>query len=231
MKRRELVKVLEMDLQAHLAHKEAGPDLSSVIGQLKGNAAELKVLLDEAFVAVEERVTRGIPLGDALIWLNQLVTAVSEAQHSLQQPNVDAYFGHECREQLVTLLPRARSTLDICVYTITDRDVGTAILNAKRTRVKVRVITDLDKVDANGSDIRYLEKNGVFMKVNSGEAIMHHKFAIIDSRTLITGSYNWTVGAATQNSENFIVTDAPQAIEAFQQEFNSLWERCRWLST
>jgi len=230
MKKRELEKVLKQALQAHLAGEDPGPDVAGVIGLNKGKMAELRVLLDEAFFVVEERVKRGVPLDDALVWLNGVVTAVSEAQHSLQEPKVDAYFGHECRDQLRELLPRARTTMDICVYTITDNAVVHAIMTAKRTHVKVRIITDLEKVDASGSDIRYLEKNGAFVKVNSGGAIMHHKFALIDGRTLITGSYNWTVGAATVNSENFIVTNSPQAIEAFQQEFDSLWEHCTWLT-
>jgi mitochondrial cardiolipin hydrolase len=52
---------------------------------------------------------------------------------------------------------------------------------------------------------------------------MHHKFAIIDSRLVLTGSYNWTRSAAEYNHENLLVTNSKQAIGQFEKEFNRLW--------
>ena len=229
MQKKELKQVLEKALHTSLSGDPEGKDLPRVIEELKGRLPELKFLLDHAFFITEKGIMEHAPLDDSMAWLSSFVDKVVRAQYSLQQPEVDAYFGHACRDKLLETLPATRKTLDICVYTITDNDVANAILKAKNTRVKVRLITDLEKVDALGSDIRYLEKNGIFVKVNDGDAFMHHKFAIFDKRSLITGSYNWTKGAANRNSENFIYTNSPQAVAAFQGEFDSLWESCSWL--
>jgi mitochondrial cardiolipin hydrolase len=54
---------------------------------------------------------------------------------------------------------------------------------------------------------------------------MHHKFAVFDARTLLTGSYNWTRSADEYNKDNFLVTDDPHLVQAFSATFDRLWAR------
>jgi len=54
---------------------------------------------------------------------------------------------------------------------------------------------------------------------------MHHKFAILDGETLLTGSYNWTRGAARDNEENLVVTTDLRFIAPFVDTFDRLWEK------
>jgi phosphatidylserine/phosphatidylglycerophosphate/cardiolipin synthase-like enzyme len=37
---------------------------------------------------------------------------------------------------------------------------------------------------------------------------MHHKFAVIDNKVVLTGSFNWTRNAAEDNHENIISIDS-----------------------
>ena len=55
----------------------------------------------------------------------------------------------------------------------------------------------------------------------------HHKFAVIDSERVVTGSYNWTRSAAEHNEENILVTHDPRVARRFQEEFDRLWQRLR----
>jgi phosphatidylserine/phosphatidylglycerophosphate/cardiolipin synthase-like enzyme len=52
---------------------------------------------------------------------------------------------------------------------------------------------------------------------------MHNKFAIIDNRLLLTGSYNWTASANNRNDENLMVIDDPEVIARYQNQFEKLW--------
>jgi hypothetical protein len=45
---------------------------------------------------------------------------------------------------------------------------------------------------------------------------MHHKFALIDDRLLLTGSFNWTYNS---NAENLLVLDDAAMLQAFREEF------------
>ena len=51
---------------------------------------------------------------------------------------------------------------------------------------------------------------------------MHHKFAVIDGRLLLNGSFNWTRSAVLENRENVVVTDNPALVAAFNREFERL---------
>merc|ERR1712072_8948 len=53
-------------------------------------------------------------------------------------------------------LNSAEKTLDVAVFTITCNEIANAIKNAVERGVRVRIITYMNNVDTNGSDIREL---------------------------------------------------------------------------
>lgn len=130
---------------------------------------------------------------------------------------------HDCPARIGQLIDGCRSSLDCCVFTITDDRISDRILAAHRRNVRVRIITDDDKASDTGSDIPRFARSGVPVRVDRTPRHMHHKFALFDDERLLTGSYNWTRGAAEENLENFLVTDDVRLVAAFRQEFERLW--------
>ena len=59
---------------------------------------------------------------------------------------------------------------------------------------------------------------------SSGSGLMHHKFAVIDNKTVITGSFNWSPSAAHTNDETLLVINSPQLAQHFTREMDRLWE-------
>ncbi|XP_023227538.1 mitochondrial cardiolipin hydrolase-like isoform X2 [Centruroides sculpturatus] len=53
--------------------------------------------------------------------------------------------------------------------------------------------------------------------------LMHHKFAIIDEESVITGSLNWTLKALTGNHESVLITNEENVVKAYINEFEKLW--------
>ena len=53
---------------------------------------------------------------------------------------------------------------------------------------------------------------------------LHHKFAVVDNTTVITGSFNWSPSAAHQNDETLLVIKHPKLAAAFDREFGRLWQ-------
>lgn len=54
--------------------------------------------------------------------------------------------------------------------------------------------------------------------------LLHHKVGILDGKTVITGSQNWSVAANQGNDENLLVIDNPMVAAHFQREFDRLYQ-------
>ena len=163
-----------------------------------------------------------------LSWLERVVKVLDappEAASSAGSRVAEAHFspGDVCRQRITALLDSARRTVDICVFTITDDRITSAIERSHRRGVKVRVISDNDKALDRGADTRRLAGAGVPVRFDETSAHMHHKYAIFDRQLLLTGSYNWTRSAARANHENIVVTDDPRLTERFTSNFDELW--------
>ena len=53
--------------------------------------------------------------------------------------------------------------------------------------------------------------------------LLHHKFGIVDTQTVITGSHNWTVAANQGNDETLLVIHSSLVAAHFQREFDRLY--------
>ncbi|MDX2038178.1 MAG: phospholipase D-like domain-containing protein [Isosphaeraceae bacterium] len=179
-----------------------------------------------AFEIAREQIERS-PDVAIIDWLDDVVKATRENAGSpgARSARADAHFspGEECLRAIIRLVEQSRAQLDICVFTITDDRLSTTLIEAHRRRLPIRIITDNEKAEDLGSDIARLEEAGIPVRVDRSPYHMHHKFAIADGKTLLTGSYNWTRGAARDNQENLIVTDEPRLIAPFARMFDRLW--------
>mmetsp|Transcript_9766 Transcript_9766/g.35788 ORF Transcript_9766/g.35788 Transcript_9766/m.35788 type:complete len:192 (+) Transcript_9766:40-615(+) len=130
---------------------------------------------------------------------------------------------------LIALLNKATTSLDACVFTITCNEIATALIDAKRRGVKVRVITDYEQSRAQGSDIQKIREAGISVvddrqQRNSEQSHMHHKFCVVDHKLLLNGSFNWTRNAVLSNQENLVISAEANLVSKFEAHFIKLWK-------
>jgi mitochondrial cardiolipin hydrolase len=164
---------------------------------------------------------------EVLGWLEDVVRVLTPEANPSGRPHVEAHFspGTACVGRITSLLDGSRQSAEICVFTLTDDRIARSVRAAHARGVKVRIVTDNEKAFDLGSDVEDLARAGVPVAVDTSPYHMHHKFAIFDGRLLLTGSYNWTRGAAAENEENLVVLDDPRLLAAFSQQFDELWAR------
>jgi phosphatidylserine/phosphatidylglycerophosphate/cardiolipin synthase-like enzyme len=75
----------------------------------------------------------------------------------------------------------------------------------------------------HGSAIWDLKNAGIPVKTDHSRYHMHHKFGIIDSRIVFTGSFNWTYTASKHNQENLLITTNFDINKQYSEEFEQLW--------
>lgn len=66
---------------------------------------------------------------------------------------------------------------------------------------------------------------GICVRCDMDSVYMHHKFAVVDGRRLISGSLNWTLAAVQSNLENVLITEETNLVQPFIKEFQRLWVR------
>ena len=182
------------------------------------------VLRHRAFEVARQHAFTGPP-GVELTWLEDVLKLLLPEHVDVPLAEVHFSPGELCARRIIAQFHVARRSVDVCVFTITDDRLSGAILAAHQRGVKVRIVTDNDKAFDEGSDVRRMAAAGVPVRVDDSPYHMHHKFAIFDGKALLTGSYNWTVGAAMNNQENLMAIDDARLVLAFQGEFDRLWER------
>ncbi|WAL59064.1 phospholipase D-like domain-containing protein [Thermocoleostomius sinensis] len=198
--------------------------LEFVFANLELTDAQRLHIRQLAFDLASEALTKARPQA-VLQWFNAVTLLLTPSVSS--SLIAEAWFSphNNCAERIVRLLDAAQREVDICIFTVTDNRLSEAILETHQRGVSIRIISDNDKAFDRGSDIMFLHTNGISVRVDRSEFHMHHKFAVFDRQILLTGSYNWTVGAARDNQENFLITSDPRLVQAYQGEFERLWQK------
>ena len=57
---------------------------------------------------------------------------------------------------------------------------------------------------------------------DGGSGLVHHKFAVIDNQTVITGSFNWSPSAAHTNDETLPIIHSPKLAAHFARKMDRL---------
>ena len=127
------------------------------------------------------------------------------------------------QKEIIKNINQAQAFINIAMYIFTDREIALPLAKARERGVKVRLYLDKDQVDYQYSQSRFLVQKGIKTRISSNSYIMHHKFAIIDNRLLLTGSYNWTFSANNRNDESLMAIDDPEIIFRYQKQFKKLW--------
>ena len=157
----------------------------------------------------------------ALFWLQNCFELIDKYMFHLHK----VFFspGTDIIESISDLLGQANKSLDLCVFTITDDRLATDLLDCLERGIKVRIITDDEKMYDNGSAIQDLKNAGIPVKIDHSRYHMHHKFGIIDSRIIFTGSFNWTYSASSHNQENMLVTTNFEIVKQYVDQYELLW--------
>ena len=131
--------------------------------------------------------------------------------------------GTQIKQRIISEINNAEHSIKIAMAYFTDRDIAMSIVEAKNKKIKVDIILSSN---AQNETVKLILKGaGVNVHAfNTGDprGIMHHKFCLIDNKTSINGSYNYSLNASTNNVENIQVSDDLSTYNQFDSEFERL---------
>lgn len=121
----------------------------------------------------------------------------------------------------------AQSTVDAAIYRITNPRLARALTETADRGIRVRLLVDRNKFEETSVTRKLLAENPLPFHAIYGQcgrgSRLHHKFAVLDRRIVLAGSYNWTIESEEQNYDHVLIIRNPKIVLAYQQEFDRLW--------
>jgi phosphatidylserine/phosphatidylglycerophosphate/cardiolipin synthase-like enzyme len=142
---------------------------------------------------------------------------------------VENYFAPEDKvaEKIIARLTQAARTIDFMAFAFTDEQIGATVLERAQSGVVVRGVFETTHADSTLSQYGKLKRAGLDVRLDGNPFLMHHKVFIVDSKTVIFGSFNFSRSAEEENDENLLIIDDIPLAQAFATEFARVYEQAK----
>jgi len=141
--------------------------------------------------------------------------------------------------RLPRLIGQARIRIDVCMFHIAmpgekhpTARVLKALGNARRRGVTVRVLVDRDRerdpylsTIINRPAIDRLQRDRIAVRVDDSDKLLHSKVIVVDDRTVVLGSHNWTAGSYFGFDDLSFLISSEKVCRQQRRRFNELWRR------
>jgi phosphatidylserine/phosphatidylglycerophosphate/cardiolipin synthase-like enzyme len=142
---------------------------------------------------------------------------------------IENYFSPEdgVAQHVVERLNTAQQQIDFLAFSYTSDPIADAMIERYSAGVPVRGVFENRNAGGIGAEFDKLRQARIDVWDDGNCYTMHHKLMIIDGRTVITGSYNFTGRAEDTNDENLIIIDDPTLASQFAAEFERVYRQAR----
>lgn len=165
------------------------------------------------YVVLGMGVTGGVGLSMIISRISQLFSA--KVRH-------EAHFSPSggVTEAIVKHIGKARREILLQGFTINSRPISEALVAAKSRGVHVEILIDSINEKDPTSDLNFLYDSGLDPQIDDNHGVAHNKIVLLDNKTLITGSFNFTRQSEEENAENILVVEGvSHLIHAYRESY------------
>ena len=134
----------------------------------------------------------------------------------------------EATDVIVGAIGRAKRQILVQAYSFTSRPILAALAEAEMRGVDVEVIADKSNDRGRYSGATYMRNHGVPVWIDDTVRIAHNKVMIFDGKSVLTGSFNFSMAAQKDNAENvLLVEDSPELAARYIRDWKwrQSWSR------
>ena len=124
-----------------------------------------------------------------------------------------------CTQAIIDTIDKSKSEILIQAYIFTSEPIAKSLVNAHKRGVMVFVILDKSQKKDGYSPATFFANQGIPAYIDSTHARAHDKVMIIDQETVITGSFNFSKSAETQNSENVLIIKSSELASLYRENW------------
>ena len=113
-----------------------------------------------------------------------------------------------CTDAIVEALDDAKTSVLVQAYSFTSAPIAEALVNAHKRGVSIQVILDKSQRSEKYSSADFVAHAGIPTYIDAKHKIAHNKIMVIDGQVAITGSFNFTKSAESENAENLLIINS-----------------------
>jgi phosphatidylserine/phosphatidylglycerophosphate/cardiolipin synthase-like enzyme len=108
---------------------------------------------------------------------------------------------------IIPLIKDAKESIHLSLFHFSDANIAKEILDAKARGVDVKLIIDATGAanKATHANVELLRAAGIPVKVENWGGKQHMKGGVVDGKSAVIGSMNWTASGEQKNDENCLV--------------------------
>ena len=125
-----------------------------------------------------------------------------------------------CTKAIVEEINKANSEILIQAYSFTSASIAKALVEKHKDGIRIEVILDKSQRKEKYTNATFLSNNGIATFIDDNHAIAHNKVMIIDKKTVITGSFNFTKTAEVNNAENLLIIKSKNLSDIYIENWN-----------
>lgn len=110
----------------------------------------------------------------------------------------------DCKGALLRTIDAANHSVRFALFTFTDPEVAQLLVRKHEQGVDVSGVVESFQSRAL-AQYPYLQEQGIAVLLEQSSRLQHNKLFVIDNATVVTGSYNPTLAAASINDEALII--------------------------
>jgi phosphatidylserine/phosphatidylglycerophosphate/cardiolipin synthase-like enzyme len=138
---------------------------------------------------------------------------------------VQNYFAAEdgVSTHIVDELKKATKSIYFLAFSFTAENIGNVVIDKAKAGLTVGGVFETTGSNTEFSEygkMKSLNLPNLQVYTDGNPYVMHHKVFIIDEKTVIFGSFNFSDNADKSNDENLLIVEDPTMAKAFKQEYD-----------
>ncbi len=140
---------------------------------------------------------------------------------------IENYFSPNggAQQAILDRLKAAKKSIRVTAFSFTDTAMANVLKAKHKEGVLVQAVFETRNNAGLGAEYAGLKRAGVDILEDGNCYILHSKLFIIDDKTVVMGSYNFSDAANRSNDENLLIIDDPALAKNYVSEFKRIYKQ------
>lgn len=132
-----------------------------------------------------------------------------------------------CSTKIARAISQAEKSIRFMAFAFTSDPIAEALVERYHSGIDVSGVIESYQSDKPGGDYAAFQDLKMNVRLDGNPYNMHHKVFILDEKTVILGSFNFTRSADKYNDENLLVIKDPQIAALYSREYERVYAQAQ----